>query len=128
MSQEIEYTKEELIKFEEEFTNTTMSILEAAKGYLNVSEVSYNMFIDVLRTYLTVHSKLQDNPDSDYTNNDVKIKVFEDIFNFNFEDEITKVLNSKMDNNGEAAGDQDINNADSELLKNIKNNIQDYLK
>jgi len=127
--EEVELTPEISKQIGDTFVRVTTNIAAAASEYNEIGPELAHRFDGMFRTFLSLTKR---SAEKDMTNNEVQIKVFEEMFEFSFEVEIEKrlkiLLESPEFSQNVNKADEDINNADKELLANIKSNIKDYLK
>jgi len=117
----------------ERFVDITTEIAEVSKQYSEISENTSQLFIESLLSFVELHRLMNDNPEVDLTNQNIKMAMFESMFDFSFEDAVKQLIESRISSNGFDNGEnqespEDINTIDKDLLKNIKENINEYLK
>ena len=120
-------------RISELFSKITNEIIESGKGYDEVAPYVLPLFLETMKVFLDINQLINDNKQVDFSNQQIKMALFESTFGFDFDGTIENLIKSRMsatgfDDGSTSQSDEDINNADEDLLKNIKANIQDYLK
>jgi len=108
------------------FSEITQEIAEAGKQYNEIDPNLGDMFADAFVSYLKIVGRLMEDSTAQITSNEVKMKVFGEIFKIDVEAEVVQMAAKYLESsNGNS--DDDINSIDEDILKNIKSNIQTYL-
>lgn len=118
----------------------TKKLLGISEEYKEINPNLGMIFNDLIITYFDIVNDLIINDKADYNSFQVRTKLFERIFDYNFEEEFKILINDYFANNenvingsNDSCGtdgqnnDKDINNVDKDVLANIKKNIQTYL-
>lgn len=109
------------------YVQTIENIIEESKKFEEIDPQIHQMFMSCLGTFNQAVKEIYVNKDN-LQDDDIKIKIFEGMFNINLEEELLKMVEGilQRDNSEESINNE--KNVDEELLKNIKKNIQNYLK
>jgi len=104
------------------FVEATEEIIEISKVYeaYGVRE----LFLDILGVFLEVTRNLGAEAKG-ISRTEVKMKIFEKMFDINIEEEIEKKVQEYIQNN---TSDADTADVDAELLESIRSNFNEYLK
>jgi len=118
---------EDLEKRSKKFLDITLRINEISEEYNEVDPIVGFRFQGMFRTFISL---MKMSEEKDMTNLEMQVKVFEEMFNFNFEEEVEKRIRKELENcsTSEEMSKEDINKIDEEILSNIKKNIAEYLK
>ena len=104
------------------FVEATEDIIETSKAYeaYGVRE----LFLDTLGVFLEVTRNLGIEA-KEIGSTEVKMSIFEKMFDINIEEEIEKKVQEYIQNNTTDADSADV---DADLLKSIRSNFTEYLK
>ena len=144
MTETVAETVAETNLADNKFMVITNKLLDIAEELREINPTMGNMFGDLITTYFAIINDLVINDKADYNSFQIRTKLFERIFDYNFNDEFEILIKDYFDNqNGVINGsdsnkcevdgsdgsnkDRDINNVDEDILANIKKNIQSYL-
>ena len=118
------------------FMKITNKLLDISNEYSEINPTMGLMFNELITTYFDIINDLIINDKADYNSFQVRTKLFERIFDYNFKDEFETLIADYFNNqegviNGPGSDDvnqdSNINNVDDDILANIKKNIQSYL-
>ena len=106
------------------FLDVSLEINELSKKYDDIDPKIGFRFQVMFRTFISLMNRSEG---KDMSNLEAQIKVFEDMFDFDFEREVEKRVREIMVESDKKPK-EDINKIDDEILSNIKKNISEYLK
>ena len=110
------------------FLEVSKAVQEASEGYSEVDENMHEMFLDTFTTFINIIKELQDGAYEDISSEEVKLAVFENIFNIDIKTAVLEIAEDAMKNRDENISDKNELNADKDLLASIRKNFDDYLK
>jgi len=107
------------------FLDITLRINEISEEYNEIDPIVGYRFQGMFRTFISLMKRAEE---KDMTNLESQIKVFEEMFDFSFEEEVEKRVKEVLGDEYHRNVQEDINKIDDEVLANIKKNISEYLK
>jgi len=105
------------------FLDITLKINKISEEYNEIDPLVGYRFQGMFRTFITL---MKESEGKDMTNIEMQVKVFENMFDFDFNKEIENRVKEILI--GQDTPEEDINKVDEEILSSIKKNIAEYLK
>jgi len=105
------------------FLDITLKINKISEEYNEIDPLVGYRFQGMFRTFITL---MKESEGKDMTNIEMQIKVFEEMFDFDFYSEVEKKVREVL--GSQDTPEEDINKVDDEILSSIKKNIAEYLK
>ena len=109
------------------FLDITLRINKISEEYNEIDPVIGYRFQGMFRTFLSLMKRSEG---KDMTNLEAQIKIFEEMFDFDFNKEVEKRVREVLskDSSCNETPKEDINKIDNEILSKIKKNISEYLE
>ena len=107
------------------FLDITLRINKISEEYNEIDPLVGYRFQGMFRTFITLMKMAEG---KDMTNLEMQIKVFEEMFDFDFDKTIEEKIRNTLSEGNSENSTEDINKIDEEILSNIKKNISEYLK
>ena len=110
------------------FLDVSTKIQEVSNGYGEIDENLQGMFLDTFSTFIGIVKELQDGAYEDISSQQVKISVFEKLFDIDLRTTVLAIAEEGIKRNSENIDDANELNADADLLASIRENFDNYLK